>query len=269
MYHTLTTHPRWGLIEITLAESKDPKRKAKKLGPFRLAKALRTLSKQMRQTQPNDTFRFEKQDITVKVRPGKEKYFQRKYWIGRAFSQVKEWVRFSWHKVFGGFSLTVAKHPLMANLKLTPLTTKDCTIFINNRPGRQPRDQVFRDNPRAWWHSLSSAKDNNGQVFEHALARWYLNRGYKVSKTPDPNDFGVDLVLEKGNETIAVQCKDYAQSVGREDLQQFLGAMQTYGINKGIYACIGGFNKGATEFAKGLPQLELIDLDRLEKMGTQ
>ncbi len=277
MYYALSTHPKWGTVEIIAPPGKDPKFKAKKVGPYRMAKALRKLSKQMRASgneAPNDTVVFNS-GMTVKVREGKEKYFQRKWWIGRAWSQAKEWCRFVWKKTFGGFTVNPMKHPMAKKVKLTPLTVEECTRVINNRPnGRTGRDKVNQTNNVNWWKRLSTKHDiknpdNDGVVFEHAVARLYLNRGYKVLHSPIGGDYGIDLILIKGKKQIGVQCKDYAKKETRRvDLQLLMGAMQTYGITEGMYTNIAGFDKNAKKFAKHI-NVKLLDVNDLAKMGTQ
>jgi hypothetical protein len=59
-----------------------------------------------------------------------------------------------------------------------------------------------------WWQSLS------GPQFESELALLLQKRGYRVRQTGGSRDGGVDLVLERDNLQVIVQCKAYAAPVG-------------------------------------------------------
>jgi len=49
----------------------------------------------------------------------------------------------------------------------------------------------------------------DGIDFEHYLAVHFRKKGYNVTVTPPEHDYGVDLILKKGREKIAVQAKRY------------------------------------------------------------
>jgi len=63
--------------------------------------------------------------------------------------------------------------------------------------------------------------------FEKFVSKLFKAMGYKTRITQASNDYGIDVVAEKGNEKLAIQCKRYASGnpVGNRDVQRILGAM--------------------------------------------
>ncbi|HPQ38449.1 MAG TPA: restriction endonuclease [Synergistaceae bacterium] len=85
------------------------------------------------------------------------------------------------------------------------------------------------------------------------------------------NDGGIDGIIKEdilGLGRIHVQAKRYAQknSVGREEIQKFVGALATGSSRKGIFITTSSYSKGALEYAESLngsPTLVLIDGETL------
>jgi len=68
--------------------------------------------------------------------------------------------------------------------------------------------------------------------FEKFIAKLFKAMGYETRVTQASNDYGIDVVAEKGNEKIAIQCKRYrpGNPVSNRDIQRLLGAMQLKSI---------------------------------------
>lgn len=83
------------------------------------------------------------------------------------------------------------------------------------------------------------------------------------------NDGGVDGVIEQdplGLENIYVQAKRYADgnTVGRPELQGFVGALHGLGADRGVFITTSRFSSGAEEYAESIPsRVVLIDGPRL------
>src|SRR5215210_2543620 len=60
---------------------------------------------------------------------------------------------------------------------------------------------------------LNKVRLMSGTQFEHFLASLFRALGYRASVLGGAGDQGVDILLKGGNETIAVQCKNYAKPV--------------------------------------------------------
>jgi HJR/Mrr/RecB family endonuclease len=94
----------------------------------------------------------------------------------------------------------------------------------------------------------------DGIDFEHYLAVHFRKKGYNVTVTPPEHDYGVDLILKKGREKIAVQAKRYNFSknynVTYRAVQEVAAGMKYYGCNKGMVVTNSTFTKQATELAR-------------------
>jgi len=85
------------------------------------------------------------------------------------------------------------------------------------------------------------------------------------------NDGGIDGVIKEdvlGFGRIHIQAKRYAQenSVGRQEIQSFVGALAVAQSNKGVFITTSSFSKGAVQYAEGLngsTTLILIDGQKL------
>ena len=75
--------------------------------------------------------------------------------------------------------------------------------------------------------------------------------------TPHSNDGGIDGVIKEdvlGLGRIHIQAKRYAQrnSVGREEIQRFVGALAVAQSNKGVFITTSSFSPGAMTYATSL-----------------
>ncbi|HET9031835.1 MAG TPA: restriction endonuclease [Dokdonella sp.] len=85
------------------------------------------------------------------------------------------------------------------------------------------------------------------------------------------NDGGIDGIIKEdvlGFGRIHIQAKRYAQanSVGRQEIQSFVGALAVAQSNKGVFITTSSFSKGAAQYAAGLngtTTLILIDGQKL------
>lgn len=85
------------------------------------------------------------------------------------------------------------------------------------------------------------------------------------------NDKGIDGIIKEdvlGLGRIHVQAKRYARdnSIGREEIQKFVGALAVAQSNKGVFITTSYYSKGAVEYVKNLnasTTIVLIDGDKL------
>jgi len=87
--------------------------------------------------------------------------------------------------------------------------------------------------------------------FEKIVALAYEKLGYTVTRRGGANpDGGIDLVIEKDDETTAVQCKQWKTwNVGVKAVREFLGALKDSGIQKGIFITLRGYTGDAKQLA--------------------
>ena len=115
--------------------------------------------------------------------------------------------------------------------------------------------------------------------FERLVVQLLLAMGYgdsfdeSGSVTPLSNDGGIDGVIREdklGFENIYIQAKrwDLNASVGRPDLQAFVGALTGTGATKGLFITTARFSKSALQFAsmQHAIKLVLVDGDQLARL---
>jgi restriction system protein len=97
----------------------------------------------------------------------------------------------------------------------------------------------------------------------------HRNAAAQLGKT---GDGGVDGVINEdvlGLDRVYVQAKRYAQSstVGRPDVQAFIGSLVGLGATKGVFVTTSSFSAQAVEYAARIPQrVVLIDGKRLTEL---
>lgn len=84
------------------------------------------------------------------------------------------------------------------------------------------------------------------------------------------NDGGIDGLINEdrlGLDRLYVQAKRWQNSVGRPEIQNFVGALAGQHANKGIFITTSEFTASAIEYAKNLPQrVILIAGERLTEL---
>lgn len=103
--------------------------------------------------------------------------------------------------------------------------------------------------------------DMNGIEFENAVAELYRQYGYSAYVTQATGDGGVDVILRRDGECVAVQCKHHANPVGPKDIRELQGVVMTSDeFDYGIFVSWNGFTPGALEEARVKAQRVRIDL---------
>jgi restriction system protein len=93
-----------------------------------------------------------------------------------------------------------------------------------------------------------------------------------VQRLGKSGDQGIDGVVNEdplGLDVVYVQAKRYApdNTVGRERIQQFAGALAGQGASKGVFVTTSSFTKNAGEFAQRVPhRIILIDGSELTRL---
>lgn len=115
--------------------------------------------------------------------------------------------------------------------------------------------------------------------FENLIVRLLIKMGYGTLKqnetavTPKSGDEGIDGIVSAdkfGFDSIYIQAKKWRSdtTVGRPEIQKFLGALAGQGATKGIFITTAHFSKGAIAFAeKQLHQkIVLVDGNQLTEL---
>jgi restriction system protein len=111
--------------------------------------------------------------------------------------------------------------------------------------------------------SLDDLRALSWQQFEHLVSDAYQRQGYTRFDNGGRGDGGVDVILRKDGQLIAVQCKQWKiWNVGEPALRDFLGAMTSGKYDRGIFVTVGKYTAAAQKFA-AKNQIELVDGDKL------
>ncbi|WP_054820747.1 restriction endonuclease [Arthrobacter sp. JCM 19049] len=121
---------------------------------------------------------------------------------------------------------------------------------------------------------LTRLRDSHPDFFEEAVVKLLLAMGYggaeqRGRRIGGTGDGGVDGVIDQdalGLERIYVQAKRYKEgnSVGRETIQAFIGALHGFGASRGVFITTSTFTQHARDYASGIQsRVILIDGKRL------
>lgn len=106
----------------------------------------------------------------------------------------------------------------------------------------------------------------DGFEFERYLRAHFKRKGYKVELTPPKQDFGVDLILIRGSDRIAVQAKRYNHEMGYKvnyrAVQEVAAGKAYYNCNKGIVVTNSFFTTSARQLAE-VNDIDLWDRKRM------
>jgi restriction system protein len=118
--------------------------------------------------------------------------------------------------------------------------------------------------------------DVNPFRFDQVVLDLLVAMGYGGSRreaaevTQKSGDAGIDGVINEdrlGLDVIYVQAKRWKNNVGREEIQNFVGALAGKKASKGVFITTSAFNEIAREYAAGLHQkIILIDGRRLAEL---
>lgn len=89
----------------------------------------------------------------------------------------------------------------------------------------------------------------SGLEFELVCANHLRKLGYKVEETKASCDMGADLIIKKGSEKIAVQCKRYNSKLSNTCVQEVVASMPIYGATSCMVITNNFFTKNCREVA--------------------
>lgn len=114
------------------------------------------------------------------------------------------------------------------------------------------------------------------EFFEHLVVELLVKMGYGGSRKDagervgQSGDGGIDGIIKEdrlGLDVIYLQAKRWQDSVGRPEVQKFVGALQGQHARKGVFLTTSTFTKDAIEYASRLDsKVVLIDGKRLAEL---
>lgn len=121
---------------------------------------------------------------------------------------------------------------------------------------------------------IQRLRESDPAFFEQAVVDLLLKMGYggaeqRGRRIGGSGDGGVDGVIDQdalGLDRIYVQAKRYADgnTVGRETIQAFVGALHGVGATRGVFITTSTFTSGAKQYSENVPsRIILIDSTRL------
>ncbi len=123
-------------------------------------------------------------------------------------------------------------------------------------------------NPSTQVDIASNVCSMNAVAFKEFTVSLFREIGYTVEITPETGDNGIDLLLRKNNQLIAVQCKRWSAPVGEPVVRDFYSALMSSGAQSGYVVTTSTFTSHAYAFAEGKP-IHLVDLDALVDLATR
>jgi restriction system protein len=123
---------------------------------------------------------------------------------------------------------------------------------------------------------LSTVKSCSPTFFEALVVDLLLAMGYGGSRidageiTSKTNDGGIDGVIKEdklGLDSVYIQAKRWQNSVGRPDVQAFVGALEGQRARKGVMITTSTFSDGAITYVKNIDKrVVLIDGEMLAEL---
>jgi restriction system protein len=97
---------------------------------------------------------------------------------------------------------------------------------------------------------MASVDMLSGREFEKYVAARIRNMGWNVSATSATGDFGVDLIAERNDQCVAIQCKRLAKPVGVSAVQQVVAGALHHRCDSSAVVSNQEFTAAAKELAR-------------------
>lgn len=120
---------------------------------------------------------------------------------------------------------------------------------------------------------LTHVSKNSPDFFEHLVVKLLVKMGYGGSikdagqSMGRSGDEGIDGIIKEdklGLDVIYIQAKRWQGSVGRPEVQKFVGALHGQRAKKGVFITTGAFTRDAEQYVSTIdPKVVLIDGSRL------
>lgn len=127
---------------------------------------------------------------------------------------------------------------------------------------------------RAARRSVEGLRKLHPGDFEAEVAGWLQREGWRVERRGGTGDGGIDLLARKRGETLAVQCKRYAEhaTVTAPQVRELFGAAVAEGATAAVLVTTGHVSGPAQAWAESLPgatPLWLVDAGRIGQVAAR
>ncbi len=120
-----------------------------------------------------------------------------------------------------------------------------------------------------YW-TAGSTSEKKGLNLERKFGMLLNRLGYTVKFTPKTGDDGIDIIAEKFELTLAVQCKNYGAKVGASEIRDFVGALkffrETTPNATGWLVAPNGFSESTFEKFHRPGDVELLDFNDIRRL---
>jgi restriction system protein len=91
----------------------------------------------------------------------------------------------------------------------------------------------------------------DGLAFENYLTSLFQKMGYSVKHVGTTSgDYGADLIIQKGQQTIAVQAKRHKTNIGEDAVREALGSIKMYKCNSAMVVTNNYFSRQSKKLAQ-------------------
>jgi HJR/Mrr/RecB family endonuclease len=87
-------------------------------------------------------------------------------------------------------------------------------------------------------------------LFEKSVANNFTHFGWETKETKRTGDQGADVIAEKGEVKIIVQCKLYSQAIGNKAVQEVFAAQRYYNGDLSLVVSNASYTKSAQQLAE-------------------
>ncbi len=87
-------------------------------------------------------------------------------------------------------------------------------------------------------------------LFEKSVANNFTHFGWETKETKKTGDQGADVIAEKGEVKIIVQCKLYSQAIGNKAVQEVFAAQRYYNGDLSLVVSNSSYTKSAQQLAE-------------------
>lgn len=115
--------------------------------------------------------------------------------------------------------------------------------------------------------TLEKIDSLSGLDFEYYIGHLFKTLGYQVEMTPSTGDQGIDLIVIKNHLRIGIQTKRLSTKVNNSAIQEVVGGLNHYQLQKGMVITNNYFTNSAIELSKS-NDIILWDRDKLSDVMT-
>lgn len=156
--------------------------------------------------------------------------------------------------------------------KIKETSDKSANIMSDESPQEQIEKSILQINSDLADEIMTEITGINPYEFERLVVQLLIKMGYgslnlnETAVTKKSGDEGIDGIISAdrfGFDTVYVQAKQWKKetSVGRPEIQKFLGALAGQGATKGLFITTAHFSKEAKEFANKNLQSKIVLID--------